>query len=82
MSRFGRINYRYYTCYLLQNGDTTVAKEQLTKILDKDGELDEEKLRGFYLGHTEDEPEALELLLRARSEVEKVIINSKLGIWT
>jgi len=82
MSRFGRINSRYHTCHLLQNGDLTVAREQLTKILDKGGELDEEKLRGFYLGHTEDAPETLEPLLRARSEVEKVIIDSKLGIWT
>lgn len=82
MSRFGRVNSRYYTCYLLQNGDLTVAREQLTKILDNGGELDEERLRGFYLGHTEDAPETLEPLLRARPEVEKVIIESKLGIWT
>jgi len=82
MSRFGRINSRYHTCHLLQNGDLSVAREQLTKILESGGELDEEKLRNFYLGHTEDAPETLEPLLKARSEVERVIIDSKLGIWT
>lgn len=82
MSRFGKSNGRYNTCSLLQNGDLSVAREQLTKILDGGGEFDEEKLRAFYLGHTEDAPETLEPLLKARAEVEKVIIDSKLGIWT
>jgi len=78
MSRFGS----YYTCHLLQNGDLTVAREQLTKILEGGGKLDEEKLRNFYLGHAEDAPATLEPLLRTRAEVERVIIESKLGIWT
>ncbi len=82
MSRFGKSNARYDTCSLLQNGDLSVAREQLTKILDGGGELDEEKLRYFYLRLTEDAPETLELLLKARAQVEKVIIDSKLGIWT
>jgi hypothetical protein len=82
MSRFGRINSRYSTCSLLQNGDLTVAKEQLTKILENGGTLDEEKVRDFYLGHNEDNQETLEPLLKARAEVEKVIIDSKLNVWT
>jgi hypothetical protein len=82
MSRFSKATTRYSTCTLLQNGDLTVAKEQLTKILDESGELDENKLGGFYFGQVEDEIETLEPLLKERSEVEKVIIDSKLGIWT
>ncbi len=82
MSRFGKINSRYDTCSLLQNGDLTITREQLTKILEQGSELDEEKLKNFYLGHTEDAPETLEPLLKVRAEVERVIIDSKLGIWT
>jgi len=81
MSRFGRIHERYHTCYLLQNGDLTIAKEQLTRILESSGELDEEEIKSFYLGHTEDTPKTVELLLRTRSEVEKTIIDSKLSVW-
>ncbi|MEI7709741.1 MAG: hypothetical protein WCI76_03440, partial [bacterium] len=82
MSRFGKSNSRYSTCSLLQNGDLTVAKEQLTKILENGGTLDEEKVRDFYLGHSEDAQETLEPLLKARTEVEKVIVDSKLNVWT
>lgn len=81
MSRFGRINSRYHTCVLLQNGDLTITREQLTKILNKDKEFDKEKLKGFYLGYIKDSSEALKPLLKARVEVEKVIIDSKLDIW-
>ncbi len=82
MNRFGRIRSRHHTCYLLQDGDLTMVREHLAKILDNSGKLDEEKLRDFYLGHTEDTPETLELLLMAKPEVEKMIIDSKLVIWT
>jgi hypothetical protein len=82
MNRFSRINSRYFTCNLLQNGDLTVVREQLTKILGKGGESDEEQLRTFYLANTIDSPEVLEPLLRLRSEVEQIIIDSKLGTWT
>jgi len=80
--RFEGFSPSYHTCYLLQNGDLMVARERLTKILDNSGDLDEEKLRDFYLERTKDTPETLELLLRARPRVEKMIIDSKLGIWT
>ncbi|MBU2100931.1 hypothetical protein KKA23_02325 [Patescibacteria group bacterium] len=82
MTRFGRIHSHYHTCNLLQDGDFTIAKEQLTKILDEGKEFDEEKLKDFYLSNTEDAPEILVSLLKARAEVEKIIINSKLDIWT
>jgi len=80
LSRFGKTNLRYQTCNLLQNGDFTIAREQLTRILEQGGEFNEEKLRDFYLGH-EDTPDTLEPLLKARAEVERIIINSKLSIW-
>ncbi len=81
MNRFCRDSYHHYICYLLQNGNFTLAKEQLTKILENSGELDEEKLKDFYLWHT-DTSEALTLFLKARTDVEKVIIDSKLSIWS
>ena len=82
MNRFSMIDFRDRTCYFLQNGDLTLATEQLTKILESSGELGEEKIRNFYLRHAVDAPETLEPLLRARPEVEKAIIDSKLAIWT
>lgn len=81
MNRFGRVNSRYLTCSLLQNGDVTIAREKLAKILEKSGILDEGKVRGFYLGHSEDFEEALAPLLKVRAEVETVIVESKLNVW-
>lgn len=80
LNRFSRFNFSFPLCYLLQNSNLTVAKEWLTKILDRSGELDEKKLEDFYL-KDDDISEILELFLKARSEVEKIIIDSKLEIW-
>jgi len=82
MSRFGRSNSRYITCSLLQYGDRTLIKERLTKILEEGGEFDKSKLEDFYLSETEDTAETLEPLLKARTEVEQVIIDSKSNIWS
>jgi len=81
-SYMNRFCSHYYICHLLQNVDLTVAKEQLTKILESSGELDKKKIIDFYFGHAQDTPEILESLLKARAEVERVIIDSKLEIWT
>ncbi len=82
MTRFGRMNSRYSICYLLQNGDLTIAKELLTKILEDGGDLDQKQLRGFYLDHTEAVQEAMQPLLKQRREVEHVMIDSKQAFWT
>ena len=81
ISRFGRTNSRYTTCGLLQNGNLTLAREKLTKILEGSGQ-DEEKLKDFYLLQgTENAPEFLELLLKEKTSVESIIIDSKLSTW-
>jgi hypothetical protein len=83
MKRFGRAaDSRYFVCSLLQNGALTIAKEQLTGILEEVGKVDEKGLRDFYLWQTLDTPETLALFLKARAKVEKVIIDSKSGAWT
>lgn len=82
MTRFGRCNARYVTCVLLKDGDFTLAKEQLTRILENGGSFGDQQLKDFYLGSREFGPEASAELLQKREEVEQVIIQSKLSFWT
>lgn len=82
MTRFGHDHLRYAVAHLIKNGGITLVKEQMTRILERDGNKSEEELKSFYFGDDNDTPENIELFLRAREEVERVIIDSKLNIWS
>ncbi len=66
----------------VQNGDFIIAKEKLAKILETFGNLNDEEMSNFYLGYGLNSPGATEVLLGDRTEVENIIIDSKLEIWT
>jgi len=88
INRFSDITSPYFIydissiCKLLQNGNFTIVREQLTKVLEQSGQFTEEEIKNFYISSNKYASETLELFLKARVEVEKIIIDSKLSIWT
>ncbi len=83
-SCFKRFGERRFMCFLLQHGDSTLAKEVLTKVLEENNpHLKFDDLSSFFNSHTNfRNPEHTKLLLQSKNILAQAIAKSKLDTWT